>query len=86
VARIRLASRTHLAAHDRHRRLAAAFPGQETVPADVITHPEMLAIACLLISSRRTLGIRPRDIAGRLGFPCPSHPHSLDPLGRYLHW
>lgn len=28
---------------DRHRRLTAALPGSETVLADVITHPEMLA-------------------------------------------
>jgi len=72
--------------HDRHRRLAAALPGHEAVPADVITHPEMLAIACLLISRQHAPGIRPRGIADRLGFPYPSHPHPLDPLRSYLRW
>jgi hypothetical protein len=65
---------------DRHRRLAAAIPGPEAVLADVITHPEMLGVARLLLSSQRTPGIPPRDIARRLGFPYPSHPHPLDPL------
>jgi hypothetical protein len=54
------------------------------VLTDVITHPEMLAIARLLIISRRTPGIRPRDIADRLGFPYPSRPHPLDPLQEHL--
>lgn len=65
---------------DRHRRLAAAIPGPEAALADVITHPEILAVARLLIRSQRTPGIPPRDIARRLGFPYPSHPHPLDPL------
>jgi hypothetical protein len=38
---------------------------------DVTTHPEMLAIASLLISSQRAPGIQPQDIAARLGFPYP---------------
>ncbi len=59
----------------RHQRLAAAIPGPEAVPADVITHPEMLAVARLLISSQRPLGIRPGDIADHLGFRYPSRPH-----------
>ena len=70
--------------HDRHRRLAAVLPGPEAVLADVITHPEMLAVARLLIASQRTPGIRPREIAVRLGFPYPSRPHPLDPLQNHL--
>ena len=46
---------------------------------DVTTHPEMLAIARLLISSQRAPGIRPQDIAARLGFPYLGSPHPLDP-------
>lgn len=68
----------------RHQRLAAAVPGPEAVLADVITHPEMLALARLLITGQRTPGIRPRDIADRLGFPYPSRPHPLDPLQNHL--
>jgi hypothetical protein len=68
----------------RHRRLAAAIPGPEAVLTDVITHPEMLAIARLLITSQHTPGIRPRDIADRLGFPYPGRPHPLDPLQEHL--
>jgi hypothetical protein len=45
---------------------------------------ETLAIARLLITSQRTPGIRPQGIADRLGFPCPSRPHSLDPLQEHL--
>ena len=70
--------------HDRHRRLAAVLPGPEAVLADVITHPEMLAVARLLIASQRTPGIRPQEIAVRLGFPYPSRPHPLDPLQNHL--
>lgn len=70
--------------HDRHRRLAAAIPKLEAVLADVISHPEMLAVARLLIGSQRTPGIRPREIAARLGFPYPSTPHPLDPLQSHL--
>jgi hypothetical protein len=69
---------------DRHQRLAAAIPGPGIVLADVITHPEMLAVACLLISSQRAPGIRPRDIGARLCFPYPGRPHPLDPLQNYL--
>jgi hypothetical protein len=68
----------------RHHRLAAAARSPEAVLADVITHPEMLAVATLLISSQRTPGTPPRDIASRLGFPYPSHPHPLDPLQKHL--
>jgi hypothetical protein len=68
----------------RHHRLAAAIPGPQAVLADVITHPEMLAIARLLITSQRMPGIRPQDIADRLGFAYPSRPHPLDPLQKHL--
>jgi len=70
--------------HDRHRRLAATVPGPEAVLADVITHPEMLAVARLLILRRRAPGIQPREIAARLGIPNPSIPHPLDPLQNHL--
>jgi hypothetical protein len=69
---------------DRHRRLAAVLPGPEAVLADVIIHPEMLSVARLLISSHRFPGIRPREIAARLGFPYPSSSHPLDPLQNHL--
>jgi hypothetical protein len=68
----------------RHQRLALALPGPETVLTDVITHPEMLAVARLLISGQRSRGIRPPEIAARLGFPYPSQPHPLDPLQNHL--
>jgi hypothetical protein len=45
----------------RHHRLAAAIPRLEAVLTDVITHPEMLAIARLLISSQHTPGIPTRS-------------------------
>jgi hypothetical protein len=51
---------------------------------DVITHPEMLAVARLLISSHSSSGARPGEIADRLGFPYPRQPHTLDPLQNYL--
>ena len=51
---------------------------------DVITHPEMLAVARLLISGQRSRGIQPPEIAARLGFPYPSRPHPLDPLQNHL--
>jgi hypothetical protein len=61
--------------------LAPAVIGEpQLVLTDVTTHPEMLAIARLLISSQRAPGIRPQDIAARLGFPYPGSPHPLDPL------
>ena len=69
---------------DRHRRLAAVLPGPEAVLTDVITHPEMLSVARLLISSHRSPGIRPWEIAARLGFPYPTGPHPLDPLQNHL--
>jgi hypothetical protein len=50
----------------------------------VITHPEMLAVARLLIESHRNPGIRPASVSGRLGFPCPDQPHLLDPLRDFL--
>jgi hypothetical protein len=68
----------------RHQRLAAAARGPEAVLADVITHPEMLAVAALLISIQRTPGTPSRDIGSRLGFPYPSRPHPLDPLQNHL--
>jgi hypothetical protein len=69
---------------DRDRRLSAALRGPGAVLADVITHPEILAVARLLIASRRPPGIQPEEIAARLGFPCPSRPHPVDPLRRHL--
>lgn len=69
---------------DRHRRLAAGTGDPKAVLADVITHPEMLAVARLLISNQHTPGIRPREMAARLGFPYPSRPHPLEPLHRRL--
>ena len=50
----------------------------------MITHPEMLAVARLLIASQRPPGIRPEEIAARLGIPYPSRPHPLDPLQHHL--
>ncbi len=47
---------------------------------DVTTHPEILAIAHLLITSQRTPGNQPQDTAARLGCPYPGSPHPLDPL------
>jgi hypothetical protein len=70
--------------HDRHRRLAATIPGPGAVLANVITHPEMLAVAHLLILCQRTPGVRPQEIAARLGFPYPTIPHPLDPLRNHL--
>lgn len=69
---------------DRHRRLAAMLPGPETMLADVITHPEMLAVARLLILCRGAPDVQPREIAARLGIPYPSIPHPLDPLQNHL--
>jgi hypothetical protein len=51
----------------------------QLVLTDVTIHPEMLAIAHLLITSQRAPGMA-QDIAARLGFPCPGSPHPLDPL------
>lgn len=70
--------------HDRHRRLAATIPGPGAVLTDVITHPEMLAVARLLILCQRAPGVQPPDIAARLGFPYPRIPHPLDPLQNHL--
>lgn len=68
----------------RHHRLAAAIPGPKAGFADAITHPEMLAVARLLILSRRSPGRPPREIADRLGFSYPSSPHPLEPLHNHL--
>ena len=65
---------------DRHRRLTAAHPGPPEVLADVTTHPEMLAIARLLLASQRAPGTRPGQISASLGFGYPSRPHPRDPL------
>ena len=65
-------------------RLTAAIPGPEAVLADVVTHPEMSAVARLLISSQRTPGFQTQEIADRLGFPYPGRPHPLDPLQNHL--
>lgn len=56
--------------HDRHRRLAATIPGPGAVLADMITHPEMLAVARLLILRQRAPGAQPR----RPRRPCPPTP------------
>jgi len=66
--------------HERNRRLATASPRPETLHADVITHPEMLAVARMLIRARQSPGATPRDIADRLDFPYPRRPHPLEPL------
>jgi hypothetical protein len=44
----------------------------------------MLATARLLLDVRHAPGIRPGQITASLGFPYPGHPHSRDPLQRYL--
>lgn len=41
---------------------------------DVITHPEMLTVARLLITRKRSTDIRSGEIADRLGFPTPAAP------------
>jgi ubiquinone/menaquinone biosynthesis C-methylase UbiE len=69
--------------HDRHRRLTAARPGLREILTDVIIHPEMLAIACLLLGSQHA-PVRPGQITGSLGFDYPSRPHPRDPLQLYL--
>jgi hypothetical protein len=66
--------------HKRNRRLTAAIPGPEMLHADVITHPEMLAVARLLITAQHYQGAMPGRIGDRLGFPYPSSPHPLEPL------
>jgi hypothetical protein len=60
--------------HDRHRHLAATISGPEAVLPDVITHPEMLTVAHLLITSKRSTDIRPREVSDRLGFTYPAVP------------
>jgi len=65
--------------HERNRRLAAAIPGPETLHADVITHPEMLAVACLLIGAQQGTAPTPSVIASHLGFPYPGRPHRSTP-------
>jgi hypothetical protein len=42
---------------------------QNDTTGTTFTHPDMLAVARLPISSQHTPGIPPRDIARRLGFP-----------------
>ena len=61
-------------------RLTATIPGPEMPHADVITHPEMLAVARLLVTAQHYPGAMPGSIADRLGFPYPSSPHPLEPL------
>jgi hypothetical protein len=68
----------------RRQLLAPAFPGPGAALTDVITHPEMLGVSRLLIGGQRSRGIRPGDVADRLGFPYPSRPHPLDPLQAFL--
>jgi hypothetical protein len=50
------------------------LPGPEAVLADVITHPEMLAVARLLIVGQHPPGTQSGEIAARLGFPYPAAP------------
>jgi len=69
---------------DRHHRLAAELPGPETMLADVITHPEMLAIARLLLASRYAPRPGLGQITASLGFEYPSRPHPRDPLQLHL--
>jgi hypothetical protein len=64
---------------DRHRRLSAGHPGPHAVLTDVITHPEMLAIARLLLDSQHSPGIHPGQISARLGFPSPAVPTLVTP-------
>jgi hypothetical protein len=64
--------------HERNQQLAATAAG--TLHADVVTHPEMLAVARLLIATRQGQRVGPIDIAGRLDFPYPGRPHQLEPL------
>ena len=68
----------------RHRRLTAALPGPQAVLADVVTHPEMLAIARLLLASRCAPRPGPGQISASLGFGYPSRPHPRDPLQLHL--
>jgi hypothetical protein len=49
----------------------------------VITHPEMLAIAYLLLG-RLHAPVRPGHITASPGFDCPSRPDPRDPLQLYL--
>ena len=49
-------------------------PRTRDLHADVVTHPEMLAVARLLILSQRARDVPPREIATRLGFPYPAAP------------
>lgn len=70
--------------HERNRRLTAAIPGPETLHADVITHPEMLAVARLLIGAQQGTAPAPGIIASHLGFSYPGRPHPLEPLNARL--
>jgi hypothetical protein len=69
---------------DRHRRLSAALTGPEAALTEVITHPEMLAVARLLIASQHAPRTSPGQISASLGFDYPSRPHPHDPLHRRL--
>jgi hypothetical protein len=71
--------------HERNRRLTATIPGPEMLHADVITHPEMLAVARLLITVQHGPGTMPGSIADRLGFPYPSSPTRSNPSMPALH-
>lgn len=57
--------------HDRHRRLTAAHPGLQEILTDVITHPEMLAIACLLLGSQH-VPVRPGQITASSASATPA--------------
>jgi trans-aconitate methyltransferase len=50
----------------------------------VITHPEMLAIARLLLASRYPPRPGPGQVTASLGFEYPSRPHPRDPLQLHL--
>jgi len=54
------------------------------VLADVITHPEMLAVARLLLGSWHRPGTRPGQVSARFGFAYPGCPHPVDRLRRCL--
>lgn len=67
--------------HERNQQLNAAVPGPRTLHTDVITHPEMLAVARLLIEARRNPRGRP---GGHSRTPRLPLPHPLDPIRRWL--
>jgi hypothetical protein len=65
--------------HERNRRLTAAIPGPETLHADVITHPEMLAVARLLIGAQQGTAPRQALPPATLASPTPAAPTRSNP-------